>query len=247
MSLTGRTAVVTGAGRNIGRAIALALAAEGANIVVNVRANGGDADDVVSEVKQHGVHAIPILADMGQQSDVERLIEASLQEFSTVDILVNNVGMRQKKPLLEVSYEDMRSVMAVNFESGFRLTQGFLPGMIEQNWGRVINNVGLNSFSGQPNRSHIAAAKMATLGLTRSLGQELAPHGVLVNCLSPGAIDTTEDSSAKAALEARRESIPVGRLGQPEDIADMCVFLASDRASFITGQLFHVNGGERCF
>jgi len=241
MKLEGRTALVTGAGRKIGRATALALAAEGANVVVNVRANRDEAEAVAAAVEAAGARGLPVVADIGERTQIDTLMARALETFGRVDILVNNAAIRPRMPVLDAGYEDLRRVMAVNFEAAFLLIQAAVPGMVAQGWGRIIQNVGLNSYSGQAERAIVSASKMALVGLTRSLAQELGGKGILVNCVGPGMID------AGPTAQGRLARIPLGRKGEPEEIAAATVFLASDDASFINGQLIHVNGGEHCF
>ena len=245
--LTGRTALVTGAGRNIGRATVLALAGEGADVIVHARSNQDEVDEVVREAQALGVRATGVLADLADVDQVERMIGRVSEDHGTVDILIANAAIRPRAAFDDVAYDDLRHVMAVNFESSFRLIQAFSPDMRQRGWGRIVTNAGLSSVSGQADRSIVSAAKMATLGLTRSLGKEFAPYGVTVNCISPGLIDTTRigpDGSRKATDPARVVDIPVGRLGRVEDIAETYLFLVSDAAAFITAQLIPVNGGE---
>jgi 3-oxoacyl-[acyl-carrier protein] reductase len=245
--LAGRRALVTGAGRNIGRATALAFAREGADVVVHVRANEVEAREVAEEVASHGVRSRVVIADLADLDELRRMAREVQEAFGGIDIFYANAAIRPRKPFDEVTYEDLRHTMAVNFESTFALAQAFSRGMRDRGWGRIITNVGLNSYTGQAERFHATAAKMATLGLTRALSKEFAPDGVLVNGVSPGYTDTSRVAGREAEERLVREKapgIPVGRLGRPEEIANLVLFLASDEASFISGQLFAANGGE---
>lgn len=244
MQLKGKTALVTGSGRNIGRAIAIALAEEGADVVVNARSNRQELEALASEVRALGVKALPILADVGDRPQIERMAKQALDAFGHIDILVNNAAIRPNKPFLEMTYEEWRTVLSVDLDAAFLLSKTFVPAMVERKWGRIINIGGLLAFEGHAGRVHVSAAKMGLLGFTRALAKELAPHGVLVNCIVPGAIggDSPEPGAARSA---RLPHIPVGRLGRPQDIASLCAFLCSDAAGFIAGQAIHVNGGER--
>ena len=247
MSLAGKVALITGSGRNIGRSIALELARAGADVVVNARTNQQEVDRVADEVRALGRKAQPLLADVGDKTQLEKLLSIALAEFGRIDVVVNNAAARPHKPFVDMSYEDWRGVLATDLDSAYLCTKAPLPGMMDRQWGRVINISGLQAFQGRHGGAHISAAKVGLIGLTRALATELAPHGILVNCIVPGAIDTLRDGQARARTPDRLLEIPVGRLGAPEDIASLCGFLCSDNSGFITGQTIHVNGGERDF
>ena len=239
--LTDRVALVTGSGRNIGRATVLELARRGADVVVNARTNEAEAESVAEEARELGVRAIVTIADVADQGAVYRMVGSAIEEFGRVDILVNNAGMRASKPFTEMTVEDWREVNGVNMDGPFFACQAVVPGMIERGWGRIINVSGLNAFKGRAEWAHVCAGKMGALGLTRALAAELAQHGILVNHIVPGAFDTTRIGGQ--STPAPNPDIPVGRLGFPEEIAHTVSFLASDGAAYITGQTIHVNGG----
>ena len=244
MSLQGKVALVTGSGRNIGRATVLELARQGADVIVNTRSNRAEAESVAKEAEALGVRAIALLADVGDMSQLERMVAEAMSEYGRIDILVNNAGLRRAVPITELSMEEWREVMAVNLDGPFYLCKAVVPGMIAAGGGRIINISGLNAFKGHAGWAHVSASKMGALGLTRALAGELAPHGILVNHIVPGAFDTTHDGTAEPPpMSQRVAGIPLGRLGMPEEIGKTCAFLASDDASFITGQTIHVNGG----
>ena len=247
MALDGKVALVTGSGRNIGRSIALALAKDGANVVVNARSNQKEAEAVAAEVQELGRKALPLLADIGDRGQLESMLDHALAEFGRIDIVVNNAATRPHKPFVEMSFDDWRGVLATDLDSAFLTTKAALPGMLERQWGRVINFSGLQAFQGRHGGAHISAAKVGVIGFTRALSTELAPSGILVNCIVPGAIDTIREGETSARPSARLAEIPVGRLGQTDDIASLCAYLCSDGAGFLTGQTIHVNGGERDF
>ncbi len=251
MTLQGKVAMVTGSGRNIGRATAIELARRGANVVVNARSNQAEADSVVAEIESLGSRAIATIADVGVQEQVDAMMSDAMAAFGHVDILVNNAGLRAADPITEMTLEQWRSVLAVNLDGPFYCSQAVIPGMIERGWGRIVNVSGLNAFKGRADWAHVCASKMGALGLTRALAAELAEHNILVNHIVPGAFDTTpppgQSDAFAAPPAARATGIPVGRLGLPEEIATTCAFLASDDASFITGQTFHVNGGALAY
>ena len=251
MTLDGRVAIVTGSGRNIGRATALELARRGAAVVVNARANGREAEGVVGEIEALGGKAVAAVADVGDQAQVNAMAERALEAFGRVDILVNNAGMRAAQGIADMTVEQWRQVLAVNLDAPFFCAQAVVPGMMERGWGRIINVSGLNAFSGRAGWAHVCASKMGALGLTRALAAELAEYNILVNHIVPGAFDTTpppeQAGAAMPPAAARAAGIPLGRLGMPEEIATTCAFLASDDASFITGQTIHVNGGALAY
>ena len=247
MQLEGKVALVTGSGRNIGRAIALALAREGADLVINARTNREEVEAVSAEIRELGTKALPLLADVGDRAQLEKMLDQALAEFGHIDIVVNNAAARPHKPFAEMSYEDWRNILATDLDSAFLTTKAALPGMTERNWGRVINLSGLQAFQGRHGGAHISAAKVGLIGFTRALATELAPNGILVNCIVPGLIDTRRAGDTSARPSDRLSDIPVGRMGQPQDIASLCVYLCSDAAGFLTGQTIHVNGGERDF
>ena len=246
MSLEGKTALVTGSGRNIGRSIALALARDGADVVVNARSNRAEAEAVAAEVEELGRRALPILADVGDKEQLEALLDQALDKFGGLDIVVNNAATRPHKPFAEMTYDDWRGVLATDLDSAFLTTKAALPGMMQKGWGRVVNLSGLQAFQGRHGGAHISAAKVGLIGLTRALATELGPSGIVVNCIVPGAIDTSREGMSNATRgSARIAEIPVGRLGYTDDIASLCAFLCSDAAGFINGQTIHCNGGER--
>ena len=241
--LTGKVALVTGSGRNIGRATVLELAKLGADVVVNARSNRDEADAVAAEAREFGVRAIVRIADVGNEHRAFGMVGSAISEFGRVDILVNNAGMRASKPFIEMTSTDWREINAVNMDAPFYTCRAVVPKMIERGWGRIINVSGLNAFKGRAEWAHVCAGKMGALGLTRALAAELAPHGIRVNHIVPGAFDTARVVGLATPTAAEASGIPAGRLGLPEEIGKTVAFLASDGADYITGQTIHVNGG----
>ncbi|HEV8641731.1 MAG TPA: 3-oxoacyl-ACP reductase family protein [Methylomirabilota bacterium] len=242
-SLKGRVALVTGSGRNIGRAIALELAERGADVIVNTRANAGAAEAVVGEAKKRGVRALALMADVGKSAEVRRLAERALAEFGRVDIVINNAAIRPERPFLELGEEDWHRVLDVDLHSAFYTAKAFLPGMVAQRWGRIVNLTGMNAIQGHAGRVHVSTAKHGLWGLTKALAREFGPHGITVNAISPGPIEGERDDPASAQhIRSQLGRIPLGRLGAPEDIARICGFLASGDGAFISGQMLAVNG-----
>ena len=210
--LENRVALVTGSGRNIGRATILELARLGADVVVNSRSNREEAEAVAVEARGLGANAVVAIADVADQRQVYDMVGAAITEFGRVDILVNNAGMRQSKPFTEMTVEDWRTVNGVNMDGPFFACQAVVPGMIERGWGRIINVSGLNAFTGRAEWAHVCAGKMGALGMTRALAVELAPHGILVNHIVPGAFDTSSCRGAERArwTACRRAGGPTG-------------------------------------
>ncbi len=245
MELTGKTALVTGAGRNIGRAIALALAAEGADVVVNVRANAADGEAVAAEIAAMGRQSLALLADVGNRAALEQLLDTALSRFGRLDIVVNNASVRPHKPFTEMTYDDWRGVLATDLDAAFITARAAVPGMIEQGWGRIVNIGGLQAHQGTHGGAHISAAKVGLEGFTRALATELGPQGIRVNCVVPGMIDTTREGATTTRAANRLAGIPAGRMGRTADIANLCRFLCTAAGDYISGQTIHVNGGER--
>jgi NAD(P)-dependent dehydrogenase (short-subunit alcohol dehydrogenase family) len=252
MRLRGKTALITGASRNIGRAIALAFAAEGADLVLNTRANGDELDAVAAECAKAGVRVVPVLGDIADAAAVHAMVGRGVAALGRIDVLVCNAAIRPHKALADTSIEEWHRVLAVNLHSAFYLARAVVPGMIERRQGSIIALGGQSSITGRPNTAAVTAAKTGLLGLVRALAAELGPHGVRVNMVVPGFIDTERRyaewypefrHSPPGAPEQVRE-IPLRRLGRPEDIADACVFLASDASAYITGDAIRVMGGR---
>ncbi len=244
MSLRHRVALVTGAGRNIGRAIVLELAGRGADVVVNTRERIIDAENVAGEARRLGVKALAIAADVGRAEEVRRLAERALAEFGHVDIVVNNAAIRPEKALLEMTEADWHRVLDVDLSSAFYTTRAFAAGMVARRWGRIINLTGMNAIQGYAGRAHVSAAKHGLWGLTKALARELGPHGVTVNAVSPGPIESEAMTATSAEhIRSMLPRVPVGRLGTPHDVAAMCGLLASDDGGFVSGQMIAVNGG----
>jgi 3-oxoacyl-[acyl-carrier protein] reductase len=247
MQLEGKVALVTGSGRNIGRSIALSLAREGVDVVVNARTNREDAKAVADEVRGLGRKSLPLLADVGNRTELEQLLETALAEFGRLDIVVNNASVRPNKAFTEMSYDDWRGVLATDLDSAFITSRAAVPGMVERGWGRIINLGGLQAHQGRHGGAHISAAKVGLVGFTRALSTELGPQGIRVNCVVPGMIDTSREGASTPRTGNRLADIPAGRMGHTDDIASLCTFLCTDAADYISGQTIHVNGGERTF
>lgn len=246
MSLDGRTALVTGAGRNIGRAIILDLAARGCNVIVNTRVNQSEADAVAAEARELGANAVTMLGDVGRPAEIQRIAGQALERFATVDILVNNAAIRPAAPFLELEEQDWHRVVDVDLHAAFYTAKAFLPGMVAQHWGRIINLTGMNAIHGYAGRAHVSAAKHGLWGLTKALAKEFGPSGVTVNAISPGPIHSQHpDPAMTQHIASQLGKIPLGRLGEPREIAALCGFLASDQGGFISGQMIAANGAAQ--
>ncbi len=246
--LDGRVALITGSGRNIGRATALMMAGEGANIVVNARSNRDEAEATAAAVEELGVKALPVLADVSQKDQVDAMIDAAMSTFGRIDILVNNAAIRPHKPFTELTVEDWEYVRGVVLDGSFYTTHGVIPQMVDNNFGRIIFLTGDGAFRGGPQRAHVSAAKMGMVGMARSLASEFAGNNIRVNVVSPGSIDTSRANPEWYAGRVPDSSgIPLGRQGKPDEIAATVTFLCTDDGGFITGQTIHVNGGQGYF
>ncbi len=242
--LDGKVALVTGSGRNIGRATVLALAREGADVVVNARSNLQEANAVAEEARALGVKALVALADVSDEAQVTGMVNAAMSEFGRVDILINNAAVRPHKPFTEMTLDDWRRVRGVVLDGAIYCTHKIIPSMVANSFGRILFLTGDGAFRGTANRAHISAAKMGLIGLCRSLAAEFAPHNIRVNVVSPGRIDTSRDLSwYPEGGMSETSNIPLGRLGRPEEIAAACLFLVTEDCGYITGQTLHVNGG----
>ena len=252
MRLTGRTALITGASRNIGRAIALAFAAEGADLVLNTRVNREELDAVAAECRKAGARVVPVLGDVADAGAVEAMVAEARAALGPIDVLVCNAAIRPHKPVTETTLEDWHRVMAVNLHSAFYLVRAVVPGMKERGRGSLIAIGGQSSLTGRPDTAAVTAAKTGLLGFVRALAAELGPSGIRANMVIPGFIDTErryadwypEFRKAPPGAPEQLRQIPLGRLGRPEEIADACVFLASDASAYITGDTIRVMGGR---
>lgn len=245
--LAGRTAIVTGSGRNIGRAIALALAAQGASVVVNGHADAAAVAGVVAEIEATGGRALGVMADVGDDGEVARLVATAAERFGSVDIVVSNVGIRRKQPFLEITPAQWDEVLRTNLGAAFYLARHAIPGMRARRWGRIVLISGFDGFWGHvTERAHNVTAKAGLHGLAMALAREFGADGITVNTVAPGAIDTVRDWSQythqqRARIEAE---IPLGRYGKPDEVAAACELLCGERGGFISGQVIHVNGGH---
>ncbi|GET38307.1 3-oxoacyl-[acyl-carrier-protein] reductase [Microseira wollei] len=240
--LRGQVALVTGASRGIGRAIAFSLASEGAAVVVNYASSSTAADAVVAEITEAGGNAYALQADVSKADQVDTLINATMEKFNRLDILVNNAGITRDNLLLRMKPEDWQAVIDLNLTGVFLCTRAASKIMLKQKSGRIINITSVSGLMGNPGQANYSAAKAGVIGFTKSVAKELATRGITANAVAPGFIVTDMTSGVKA--EEILKFIPLGRFGQPEEIAGMVRFLAADAAAaYITGQVFNVDGG----
>ncbi len=244
MAKGGRTALITGSGRNIGRGCAHYLARAGFNIIVNGSSNRTACERVADEVRAIGPDAHVAIADIGDKSAVEAMAEDALKTFGRVDVLINNAAIRPVRSFLDMSDDDLAHVMNVNCYAAVWLSRAFLPGMIENGWGRIVNFSGMNAQEGKAGRPHVTMSKHAVWGLTKALAREFGPKGVTANIISPGTFPG-EGTNVQhdGRLRELTEQTPVGRLGKADDIAALVALLCSEEGGFINGQLLQVNGG----
>ncbi|OGA65567.1 MAG: hypothetical protein A3G81_28800 [Betaproteobacteria bacterium RIFCSPLOWO2_12_FULL_65_14] len=246
-AFAGRTAIVTGSGRNIGRAIALGLAARGAAVVVNGHRDAQAVDAVVREIEQAGGRALGVMADVSSHEQVAELVRKTVAHFGSVDIAVSNVAMRRKQPFLDIAPGDWDEVLATNLSAAFYMARHVIPHMRGRRWGRIIHISGFDGFWSQvTERAHNITAKAGLHGLTKALAREFGADGITVNSVVPGAIDTVRDWSqyTHQPRERLEAEIPVGRYGKVEEVAAACLFLCAETGGFTSGQAIHVNGGH---
>lgn len=242
-SLRGKRALVTGAGRNLGKAIALELARRGADTVINVGSNQEEAERVATEARAFGARSLAVVADVSHPQQVNEMVEQAARTLDGVDILVNNAAIRPGQALLDITDDDWDRVIGVNLSGAFYCARAVAPLMMRQGFGRIINISSIGAFRGDPMRVHVVACKAAILGLTRSLTLALAPYNVSVNTVAPGSFLTQKKWRPEWSAEERIKDVPLGRIGEPEEVAALCAFLASNEAAYITGQTIHINGG----
>lgn len=244
--LDGRTAVITGSGRNIGRAIALHFARAGANVVVNGHRDKKALDAVVAEIRDLGGGAIAVLADVGNHRQVQSMVKVAEKTFGQVDIAVSNASIRRRQGLLEMSISDWHNVMNTNLYSAFYLARAVLPGMQKRRWGRIIHLSGADGFAGHvARRAHAMVSKAAIHAFSKAITVEFGADGITANTVSPGPVDTIRDWAQypKGWRKRRVEPIPLRRVATVDDVAAACLYLAGDSGSYIAGQAIHVNGG----
>ena len=238
-----RTALITGSGRNIGRAIAIELATEGFNIILNGSSDRTACESVAREVESKGADAFIAMGDVGVRDEALSIAENGIKQFGCIDVLINNAAIRPSFDLLKDDEADFQRIMNVNFHAAWWLSRACMPGMTDKGWGRVINFTGMNAQQGYSGKSAVSIAKHAAWGLTKSIAKEYGKNGVTANIISPGTIMDDDEGPELKKYKTLKQQNPVGRLGEPTDIARMVSYLISDNAGFVNGQLLQVNGG----
>ncbi|AVK83138.1 beta-ketoacyl-ACP reductase [Lysinibacillus sp. B2A1] len=242
--LEGKVAVVTGASRGIGRAIALKLADEGAKVVVNYSGSQAKAEEVVTMIQENGGEAIAVQASVSQTEEVTALMDKAVKTFGSLDILVNNAGITRDNLLMRMKEDEWDDVLATNLKGVFLCTKAVTRQMMKQRAGRIINISSIVGVAGNAGQANYVAAKAGVIGLTKTTAKELASRNILVNAIAPGFIETEmTDQLSEELKQGMLTQIPLAKLGQPEDIAKAVAFLASDDANYMTGQTLHIDGG----
>jgi 3-oxoacyl-[acyl-carrier protein] reductase len=249
--LAGRTALVTGSGRNIGRGIALAFAKAGANVVVNGHRDAAALAKVAGEIEAHGVQALQVMADVSKADEVQKMADKAVATFGKIDIAVSNVGFRPRQALLDITPEDWRNILETNLSAAFYLARAVLPSMKKHGWGRIIHISGRDGFFTVPFRAHNVTCKAGLHSLAKAISLEFGEFGVTANTIAPGKVDTiARDEKHYPGYKARwaeaEKTMPLRRVATPEDIAQACLYFTSG-GGYATGQLLFLNGGEQMF
>jgi len=248
IQLPGKVALITGAGRNIGRAIAIKIAGTGATVVCGYREDKDRALETKAMIEANGGKAAISQMELRDVASLRSAVEGITRDFGGVDILVNNAAMRPRTKIADVTIDEWDAVLETNLRGPFFLSQAVIPGMRERNWGRIVNISGVDAYWGNPQRPHNVSSKAGIIGLSRALANETGRWGITVNTLVPGAINTTRKQewypNLDEIMQARMGRIPLARIGSVEDLANGCTFLVSNEAGYITGQELNVTGGS---
>ena len=245
MAANGKAVLVTGAGRNIGRACVLGLAEDGFNVAINGSSDRAACDGVAKEAQKFGVKAIVIMGDVGKAAECKRIADEAIKAFGSVDALLNNAALRPNKPFLEMSDAEWQRIIDVDMNAAVWLCRACLPGMVTKGWGRIVNFAGMNAIHGHAGRTPVSVAKHGVWGLTKALAMEFGPKGITTNTISPGPIapDSEEKNASAQARAQTLARVPLGRFGKPVEVAAAARLLVSEGGAYINGQMIQVNGG----
>jgi 3-oxoacyl-[acyl-carrier protein] reductase len=241
--LSGKVAIVTGSGRNIGRAIALALAAAGAAVLVNARESRAEAESVAAEIGAAGGQALVHIGNVADAKAVRAMADAALAQFGRIDVLINNAALRREKPFAEMDYAEWREILDVTLDGAFHCTKACLPALRASGAGTIVNIGGLSAHTGAARRAHVVTAKAGIVGFTRALAHDLADDGITVNCVVPGLIGTPRPKGQAEPAHHLMHGTITGARGTPDDVAAVVRFLCTPAARYMTGQAIHANGG----
>jgi 3-oxoacyl-[acyl-carrier protein] reductase len=245
--LKGKVALVTGATRNIGRSIALSLAAGGASIAVNSRVSRQDGEKIVQEIKTGGGQAETFIADVADAQAVNAMVDGAIKRFGRLDILVVNASVRKQTPFADMDFDEWRRILGITLDGSFHLAKACLPHMIKAGGGAIVTLGGMMALSGAKNRVHGSVVKHGLVGMTRALALDLAQYNIRVNCVSPGQMNTAAAGEVISERPAPSKAVPLGRKGEPEEVAAAVRFLCGPASSFISGQTLHVNGAQMMY
>jgi len=240
-----RTALITGAGRNIGRACVLGLAEDGFNVAINGSSDRAACEKVAKEARKLGAEVLIVMGDVGKPEDCKKIADEAIKKFGTVDVLINNAALRPNKPFLEMSEADWQRVISVDLNAAVWLSRACLPGMLKKGWGRIVNFTGMNAIHGHAGRAPVSVAKHGVWGLTKALAMEFGPKNITTNAISPGPIapDSEETNASSQARQQTLAKVPLGRMGTPIEVAAAARLLVSEAGAYINGQMIQVNGG----
>ncbi|MGH6770908.1 MAG: SDR family NAD(P)-dependent oxidoreductase [Xanthobacteraceae bacterium] len=239
-SLEGKVAIITGSVRRLGKAMALALAKDGASVIINARASRDEAEKAAAEVATAGGRSLVHIGDITDEASVKQMVDATLKAFGRIDILINNAAIRGEAPLLDMTYQQWRGVLDIILDGAFHCTRAVAPHMVKNKFGRIINLGGVSSHLGAAGRAHVGTGKAGIIGFTRAVATELAPYGITVNCIVPGRIGGQRSATSGQGIG---HAPLVGREGIPDDVAGLARLLCQPETSYITGQTIHVSGG----
>jgi 3-oxoacyl-[acyl-carrier protein] reductase len=245
MAANGKAALVTGAGKNIGRACVLGLAEDGFNVAINGSSDRAACEAVAQEAQKFGVKAVVIMGDVGKAAECKRIADEAIQAFGAVDALLNNAALRPNKPFLEMTEDEWQRIIAVDLNAAVWLSRACLPGMVKKGWGRIVNFAGMNAIHGHAGRAPVSVAKHGIWGLSKALAMEFGPKGITANTISPGPIapDVEEKNASAQARAQTLARVPLGRFGKPVEVAAAARLLVSEPGAYINGQMIAVNGG----